>query len=57
VTMSAYSSLSSVGSSESKIPKPEGEVGRPGRGGYSLETALSWDAERFKKLKVRMRSS
>lgn len=57
VTKSAYSSLSSVGSSESKIPKPEGEVGRPGRGGYSLETALSWDAEHFKKLKVRMLSS
>lgn len=57
VMKSACSSLSSVGSSESKIPKPEGEVGRPGRGGYSLETGLNWDAERFKKLKVRMLSS
>ncbi|KAG1809290.1 uncharacterized protein BJ212DRAFT_1302539 [Suillus subaureus] len=36
---------------ESKIPKPEGEVGQLGCGGYSLETALSWDAKRFKKLK------
>ncbi|KAG2094530.1 hypothetical protein BD769DRAFT_1678604 [Suillus cothurnatus] len=51
VTKLACSSLSSIGSSESKIPKPEGEVGRPGHGSYSLETALNWDAKRFKKLK------
>nr|VWO99259.1 Transcriptional repressor rco-1 [Ganoderma boninense] len=36
-----------------KIPKPSGEVGRPGRGGYSLEQVLSWNPRRmseFKKL-------
>lgn len=51
--MSTYSSLSSMQSGELKIPKPEGEAGRPGRGGYNLETALHWDASRFKKFKVR----
>jgi hypothetical protein len=51
--MSTYSSLSSIHSCELKIPKPEGEVGRPNRGGYNLEKALHWDAKRFKKFKAR----
>ncbi|KAG1856271.1 hypothetical protein C8R48DRAFT_546714, partial [Suillus tomentosus] len=34
-----------------KIPKPDGEAGRPGRGGYNLENALKWDAGRFKAFK------
>ncbi|THU95287.1 hypothetical protein K435DRAFT_859672 [Dendrothele bispora CBS 962.96] len=32
-----------------KIPKPPGEVGRPGRGGYSLSTALGWDYKKYRK--------
>jgi hypothetical protein len=51
--MSTYSSLSSIHSGELKILKPEGEVGRPNRGGYNLEKALHWDAKRFKKFKAR----
>jgi hypothetical protein len=35
------------------ILKPHGELGRPGRGGYSLRAALSWDAETYKKVQVR----
>jgi hypothetical protein len=34
------------------IPKPEGENGRPGRGGYNLELALGWDSKAFRKFKV-----
>jgi hypothetical protein len=34
------------------IPKPPGEVGRPGRGGYTLDVALDWNPKAFKKLKV-----
>ncbi|KAJ3745229.1 hypothetical protein EV361DRAFT_954500 [Lentinula raphanica] len=30
------------------IPKPEGEVGRPGRGGYNLRTTLNWPYKRWK---------
>ncbi|KAG1779845.1 hypothetical protein EV702DRAFT_1195206 [Suillus placidus] len=45
------SSLSSIASHESKIPKPDGEAGRPSRGGYNLEIALKWDAGRFKAFK------
>jgi hypothetical protein len=35
-----------------KIPKPDGEAGRPGRGGYNLEVALGWSPKLYKKLKV-----
>lgn len=52
--VSIYSSLSSLSSKDSKILKPEGEAGRPGRGGYNLEKALNWDVNRFKSLKVRL---
>ncbi|KAE9382285.1 hypothetical protein BT96DRAFT_1010960 [Gymnopus androsaceus JB14] len=34
-----------------KIPKPAGEVGRPGRGGYNLEVALGWQKEKFTRVK------
>ncbi|KAI6010007.1 hypothetical protein EDC04DRAFT_2610412 [Pisolithus marmoratus] len=34
-----------------KIPKPNGEVGRPGRGGYNLKDQLGWGEDGFKKLK------
>ena len=49
----------SSGSSESEssddgtIPKPPGEVGLPGRGGYTFDDALDWNPKAFKKLKVR----
>ncbi|KAF8957895.1 hypothetical protein BDZ97DRAFT_1924154 [Flammula alnicola] len=33
------------------IAKPEGEAGRPGRGGYNLEEALSWNAKEYRRLK------
>ncbi|KAJ3709919.1 hypothetical protein EV361DRAFT_955507 [Lentinula raphanica] len=33
------------------IPKPEGEAGRPGRGGYNLQTILNWPNKRFKEVK------
>jgi hypothetical protein len=36
-----------------KIPKPQGEVGRPGRGGYTLRTALNWPFSEFNAVKVR----
>jgi hypothetical protein len=37
---------------DTTIPKPPGEVGRPGRGGYTLELALDWNLKALKKLKV-----
>ncbi|KAG2740259.1 hypothetical protein P692DRAFT_20655172, partial [Suillus brevipes Sb2] len=45
------SSLSSIASHESKIPKPDSEAGRPSRGGYNLEIALKWDSGHFKAFK------
>jgi hypothetical protein len=52
------SSLSSLESEDDigirKIPKPNGEAGRPGRGGYNLEEKLGWGEDGFKELKVRM---
>ncbi|KAK7457783.1 hypothetical protein VKT23_010122 [Stygiomarasmius scandens] len=32
------------------IPKPDGENGRPGRGGYALKTALNWNPKEYKKV-------
>ena len=37
---------------EIKIAKPPGEVGCPGRGGYSLEQVLDWPPKRMKAFKV-----
>lgn len=50
---SSESSLTSLESLGNKIPKPDGEPGRPGRGGYNLEAQLAWDSTTFSKLKVR----
>lgn len=36
------------------IPKPDGEAGRPGRGGYNLEQALGWEAKKYQSIKVRL---
>ncbi|KAJ3751643.1 hypothetical protein EV360DRAFT_89526 [Lentinula raphanica] len=36
---------------DDKIPKPLGEAGRPGRGGYNLRDALNWPEERYGKVK------
>jgi hypothetical protein len=35
------------------ISKPVGEAGRPGRGGYNLQTALKWESAFFKQVQVR----
>ncbi|KAI5993440.1 hypothetical protein EDD15DRAFT_2367177 [Pisolithus albus] len=44
-------STASTISDESKIPKPQGEPGRPGRGGYTLEAALDWNHSAYMKFK------
>jgi hypothetical protein len=36
----------------SKIPKPNGEVGRANSGGYNLQKALSWDTQRYENFMV-----
>ncbi|KAK7448414.1 hypothetical protein VKT23_013678 [Stygiomarasmius scandens] len=40
---------------EASIPKPDGENGRPGRGGYSLKTVLGWDPKEYKKAQEHIR--
>jgi hypothetical protein len=37
---------------EETVFKPRGECGRPGRGGYKLESALNWSPASFNLLKV-----
>lgn len=37
------------------IPKPDGEAGRPNRGGYNLEKALKWEHKKYIRVKVRGR--
>ncbi|KAJ3848114.1 hypothetical protein EV368DRAFT_86965 [Lentinula lateritia] len=39
--------------SSAKIPKPPGEVGRPGRGGYNLRKILGWSKQDYDDVKVR----
>ncbi|KAF8550533.1 hypothetical protein OG21DRAFT_1468594 [Imleria badia] len=51
VTSDNESALSTTLSNDSKIPKPQGEPGRPGRGGYNLETTLSWNHTAYVKFK------
>ena len=46
-------SLTSMESDGAKIPKPNGKVGRPGKGGYNLEHELKWGEAGFKTLQVR----
>ncbi|KAG2102306.1 hypothetical protein BD769DRAFT_1390137 [Suillus cothurnatus] len=41
-------------SEDSKIPKPAGEPGRPGRGGYTLREALDWNPKTYTKFKKYM---
>ncbi|KIM64207.1 hypothetical protein SCLCIDRAFT_23549 [Scleroderma citrinum Foug A] len=48
---SLESSLTSLESGTIKIPKPEEEAGRPGRGGYNLKAQLAWNPATFSKLK------
>ncbi|GJJ15403.1 hypothetical protein Clacol_009679 [Clathrus columnatus] len=36
---------------DGKIPKPIGEAGRPGRGGYNLDQAVGLNTKEFKKIK------
>ncbi|KAI6021157.1 hypothetical protein EDC04DRAFT_2901414 [Pisolithus marmoratus] len=52
---SSESSLSSWDDDEEshtkKIPKPNGEVGQLGQGGYNLKDQLGWGEDGFKKLK------
>ncbi|KAG1743614.1 uncharacterized protein EDB91DRAFT_1247115 [Suillus paluster] len=51
------SSTSSMSLSEdSNIPKPAGEPGRPGRGGYTLREALDWNPKAYAKFKRSMHS-
>lgn len=38
---------------ERKIPKPCGEPGRPGSGGYRLEDKLGWNKATFEAITVR----
>ena len=60
VSPESDSDLSSLTDSDSEdddddndlIAKPEGEVGRPGHGGYNLEEALSWPGKEYRQLKV-----
>jgi hypothetical protein len=37
---------------EGMIPKPKGEVGRPGGGGYTLFKALSWNQRTYDNVHV-----
>ncbi|KDR68197.1 hypothetical protein GALMADRAFT_146446 [Galerina marginata CBS 339.88] len=48
---SSTSEISEDSDNEGLIPKPEGEAGRPGRGGYNFEEALAWTKKDFQKLK------
>lgn len=50
------SSVSSVNSKDGLIQKPQGECGRPNRGGYNLQDALRWNPRQYKKVKVRFNS-
>ena len=54
----SHSELTSINDTDSEsddshlISKPEGEAGRPGRGGYNLEEALKWEHKKYLKVKV-----
>ena len=52
-TASTESETESQDDADMKIAKPAGEVGRPGRGGYSLEQVLDWNPRRMSEFKVR----
>ena len=40
------------GLTNGKVPKPGGEVGRPGRGGYNLRNELGWEKAKYDAIKV-----
>ena len=50
------SPLTPTGSTHQLIPKPSGEVGRTGRGGYSLKDVLrqqhGWEDDLYHKIRV-----
>ena len=46
------SDLTSLEGLEFDIPKPQGEAGRPNRGGYNLEDVLDWKQKDIDKFKV-----
>ncbi|KAG2739034.1 hypothetical protein P692DRAFT_20882132 [Suillus brevipes Sb2] len=52
-SLSDSDSSTSAGSlsDDSKIPKPPGEPGCPGRGGYTLREALDWSPKAYTKFK------
>ncbi|KAJ3525028.1 hypothetical protein NMY22_g10747 [Coprinellus aureogranulatus] len=38
---------SGLAASSAKIPRPKGEAGRPGRGGFALKATLEWPSQRY----------
>ncbi|KAI5990721.1 hypothetical protein EDC04DRAFT_2614097 [Pisolithus marmoratus] len=54
-SQSSLLSLESELTQGDKNPKPSGEVGQPGHGGYNLEEQLNWGADSFKSLKKTLR--
>ena len=44
---SEHEATGGEGAGEGLIPKPKGEVGRPGRGGYNLFRALGWNQKTY----------
>jgi hypothetical protein len=53
VASSANSDAGVDTDADALIQKPEGEAGRPGRGGYNLEIAVGWNTKEYNQLKVR----
>jgi hypothetical protein len=54
-SLSALSSMESdedEGEVDQRIPKPLGEAGRPGSGGYNLKDVLGWANADFDKIQV-----
>jgi len=49
---SGLTSINDTDSESDLIAKPDGEAGRPGRGGYNLEEALKWEHKKYLKVKV-----
>ena len=48
----ASSSLGAGDEGDGLIPKPQGEVGRPGRGGYNLQEELGWSKQTYFRVNV-----
>jgi hypothetical protein len=40
------------GTNDGRLAKPEGEAGRPNRGGYTLSSVLGWSTVEYLKVKV-----